>query len=90
MGEVLGKLSDLLRKRKALRLKVKATSSEAKASAIIIGSLPFAMALILWFVSPDYLVPLFSKEVGRILLGIGMTSMLIGFYVMYRMTQFKV
>lgn len=90
MGEVLGKLSDLLRKRKALRLKVKATSSEAKASAVIIGSLPFAMALILWFVSPDYLVPLFREEVGRILLGIGLTSILVGFYVMYRMTQFKV
>ena len=44
LAEILEKLSDMVRRREQMRLKVKAMSSEARASAMIIGSLPFVMA----------------------------------------------
>ena len=52
LAEILEKLSDMVRRREQMRLKVKAMSSEARASAMIIGSLPFIMAGVISFVNP--------------------------------------
>lgn len=90
LAETLGNLSDLIRKRRQLRLKVKAMSSEAKASAMIIGSLPFIMFTVLLFVNPDYAMVLFHEPKGRVLLGIGIGWMSIGWAVMTKMTHFEI
>src|SRR3546814_737098 len=53
LAETLANLSDVLRRRRQLKLKIKALSSEAKASAYIIGSLPFVMAILIYLVNPN-------------------------------------
>ncbi len=55
LAETLGNLGDLIRRRRLLRLKIKAMSAEAKASAMIIGSLPFLMFTLLMLISPSYM-----------------------------------
>jgi tight adherence protein C len=60
LAEIMEKLSDMVRRREQMRLKVKAMSSEARASAMIIGSLPFIMAGVISFVNPDYMNTLFT------------------------------
>jgi len=89
LAETLGNLSELIRKRRQLRLKVKAMSSEAKASAMIIGSLPFIMLFLLVIVNPAYVSVLFYVTKGRILLGIGLFWMALGWGVMTKMTHFE-
>ncbi|MFA4995256.1 MAG: type II secretion system F family protein [Bdellovibrionales bacterium] len=89
LAETLGNLAELIRKRRQLRLKVKAMSSEAKASAMIIGSLPFIMFLLLMIVNPEYVSVLFNETRGRILLGIGLGWMSIGWGVMLKMIHFE-
>ena len=69
LAETLGNLADLIRKRRQLRLKIKAMSSEAKASAMIIGSLPFIMFTLLLVVNSEYVMVLFHRTEGRIILG---------------------
>jgi tight adherence protein B len=73
-----------------MKLKIKAISSEAKASALIIGALPFMMLALLMMMSPDYIMPLFTDPRGHIMLGAGVTSIGIGAFVMWRMTQFEI
>jgi tight adherence protein B len=90
LGETLGNLSDILRKRLTMRLKVKAMSSEARASAYIIGSLPFIMFLILYFMNHDYVMRLFTDPRGLIMTGVGLFVMLIGVAVMFKMVRFEV
>jgi tight adherence protein B len=90
LAEALGNLADLLRKRQQMKLKIKAISSEAKASAMIIGALPFLMLGLLLMMSPDYILPLFSDPRGQIMLGGGLASILTGALVMWRMTQFEI
>lgn len=90
LAEALGNLADLLRQRQRMKLKIKAISSEAKASALIIGSLPFAMLGLLAMMSPDYVKPLFTDPRGHMMLGAGLTSIGIGAFVMWRMTQFEI
>ncbi len=90
LGEALGNLSNVLRSRKQMVGKVKALSSEAKASAMIIGSLPFLVMGAVKMASPDYLDPLFTTKVGNfILIGAGMW-MGTGILVMKKMIQIKV
>ncbi len=90
LSEALGNLADLLRARERMKLKIKAISSEAKASALIIGALPFIMLALLMMMSPDYVMKLFTDPRGQMMLGAGLTSISIGAFVMWRMTQFEI
>ena len=65
-------------------------SSEAKASALIVGSLPFIMGLIIYLINPGYISQLFTARRGWMLLAAGCTSMTIGLGVMARMVRFEI
>ncbi len=90
LSEALENLSDILRRRRQMVLKVKALSSEAKASAIIIGSLPFIMFVILRVVSGDYVQTLFTDPRGMMLVGVGLGFMVVGIGVMMKMVKFEI
>ncbi|MDE2029369.1 MAG: type II secretion system F family protein [Alphaproteobacteria bacterium] len=90
LAETLGNLADLIRKRRQLRLKVKAMSSEAKASAMIIGSLPFIMFGLLMVVNPGYIMVLFHNGTGKLLLGAAVFWMSLGWGVMLKMIHFEI
>ncbi len=89
LAEALGNLSGVLRDRKRLQGKIKALSSEAKASASIIGSLPFIVGLLVYFTSPDYITLLFTQKVGNFILLCSMLWMGMGVFVMNKMINFK-
>ncbi len=90
LAEALGNLAGVLRSRKLMDGKIKALSSEAKASAMIIGALPFLVMGAVQFSSPDYLTPLFTTKTGNfILIGAGMW-MGTGILVMSKMMKIKV
>jgi len=90
LGETLENLSDILRKRRAAKLKVKSLSAEARFSAYLIGSLPFIMLGIIYLVNPGYISVLWTDNRGIILLAVGGTWMSIGFTVMAKMMKFEV
>lgn len=90
LGETLENLTDMLRKRRQVRLKVKALSSEAKASAIIIGAMPFALFGILYLLNKDYVMMLFTHEKGPWLVGAGFLSQGIGIAVMAKLVKFEI
>jgi len=90
LAEILEKLSDMVRRREQMRLKVKAMSSEARASAMIIGSLPFVMAGVISFVNPGYINSLFTDPRGWVMIGMGLTSLLVGLGVMSKMIKFEI
>jgi tight adherence protein B len=89
LSEALGNLSHVLRDRKRLQGKIKAMSSEAKASAGIIGSLPPGVMGIVYLTTPDYISLLFTEHMGNLmLLGCGVW-MFTGIMVMRKMINFK-
>ena len=90
LSEALGNLSRVLRDRKKMKAKVQALSMEAKASAVIIGALPFIVAFLVYLSSPNYIMPLFVTTTGNIILGISGMWMLIGIFVMRQMMNFEV
>jgi tight adherence protein B len=90
LSEALGNLSRVLRERRKMRDKVQALSMEAKASAVIIGSLPFVVALLVSITSPQYIMPLFHDPRGNIILLGSAVWMLIGIVVMRKMINFDI
>jgi tight adherence protein B len=88
LSEALGNLARVLRSRKAMKLKIKAMSSEAKASAGIIGSLPFIVAILVSLTSPTYLLPLVTTTTGQLWLGIAAVMLALGVFVMRKMVAF--
>lgn len=90
LSEALGNLSNTLRERKKLKMKIQALSSEAKASAGIIGSLPVVLGLVLYAVAPDYISLLFTTETGHMMLAAGAVWMGIGIFVMKSMIDIDI
>jgi len=90
LAETLENLSDVLRKRRQMKLKVRAMSSEARASAMIIGSLPFIMLGILLMLAPEYIGLLFTDPRGQlVMIGAGLL-MGAGMLVMAKMVRFEI
>ena len=89
LSEALSNLASVLRDRKRLLGKIKAMSSEAKASAGIIGSLPPVVMGIVWLTTPAYIDLLFTERTGNLLLVGSLVWMSIGIFVMKQMINFK-
>ena len=90
LAETLANLSDVLRKRAQMKLKIRAMSSEAKASAYIVGSLPFFVFGAVWMMNPLYLSGFFHEE-RLMIAGIGgLIWMSIGAFIMARMVSFEI
>ncbi|MGQ3210087.1 type II secretion system F family protein [Shinella sp.] len=90
LSEALGNLSRVLRERRKMRSKVAALSMEAKASAAIIGALPFIVATLVYLTSPDYIMILFTDSRGHLILGLSAFWMSIGIMVMRNMINFDI
>jgi len=90
LAETLSNLSDVLRKRAQMKLKIKAMSSESKASAYIVGALPFIVFMMIWWINPGYLGGFFTDE-RLIVTGLGgLTWMSIGGFIMAKMVSFEI
>ncbi|MCI0600662.1 MAG: type II secretion system F family protein [Beijerinckiaceae bacterium] len=90
LAEALGNLSAVLRDRKKMKGKIKAMSSEAKASAYIIGSLPFIVSGMVYVTSPKYIELLWITETGHIVMAACALWMCIGIFVMKNMINFDI
>lgn len=89
LSEALANLSGVLRDRKRLQGKIQAMSSEAKASAMIIGSLPPGVMLLVYLSTPTYIEALFTERMGNLMLAGCVVWMSIGIFVMHKMISFK-
>jgi tight adherence protein B len=88
LSEVLANLSRVLRDRKKMKGKIIAMSMEAKASAAIIGCLPFTVGILTYLSSPAYITLLWTTTAGQIAMVCGLIWMMIGIFVMKKMINF--
>ncbi|MBN2971292.1 type II secretion system F family protein [Roseomonas aeriglobus] len=90
LAETLANLADVLRKRGQMKLKIKAMSSESKASAYIIGALPFIVFGLIWFINGSYMQNFFIDP-RLIMTGLGgLVWMSIGAFIMRQMINFEI
>jgi tight adherence protein B len=89
LAEAIGNLSKVVRDRKKMKGKIIAMSMEAKASAGIIASLPFVVALLTYASSPSYIELLWTTNTGRVALTASLIWMTMGILVMRKMINFS-
>jgi tight adherence protein B len=90
LAETLSNLADVLRKRAQMKLKIRAMSSESKASAYIVGSLPFVVFALVLIVNPTYMSNFFTDP-RLIVAGLGgLIWMSIGVFIMAKMVNFEI
>jgi tight adherence protein B len=90
LAETLSNLADVLRKRGQMKLKIRAMSSESKASAYIVGSLPFVVFTLVWMVNPGYMHGFFEDQ-RLMVAGLGgLCWMGIGVFIMAKMVNFEI
>ncbi|MCA1749092.1 MAG: type II secretion system F family protein [Parasphingopyxis sp.] len=90
LAETLSNLATVLRQRGQMKLKIRAMSSESKASAYIVGSLPFIVFGLIMMINPSYMGEFFVDE-RLIIAGMGgMVWMGIGVFIMAKMVNFEI
>ncbi|MFO6445806.1 type II secretion system F family protein [Erythrobacter sp. NE805] len=90
LAETLSNLANVLRQRAQMKLKIKAMSSESKASAYIVGSLPFLVFGAIMFINPGYMGKFFEDD-RLIVAGLGAgVWMGIGVWMMSKMINFEI
>lgn len=90
LAEIVDSLGRLIRKRFELKKKVRALSADGRISAIVLMSLPFGMAVIFYFINPEYLMPLFTDPMGQKMIAGAAIMMILGGIVMKKMIAIKV
>jgi tight adherence protein B len=90
LAETLSNLADVLRKRAQMKLKIRAMSSESKASAYIVGSLPFVVFGLVWMINPGYMGGFFTDQRLMVAGMGGMVWMGIGAGIMAKMVNFEI
>jgi tight adherence protein B len=87
IAETLSNLSTIIRQRKALRLKARALTAEATASAAIVAATPFVAGVGPFFINRDLMSILFVDPRGRLMLGLAIVCLLLGIAAMKVMIE---
>mgnify|MGYP003386919021 CR=1 FL=1 len=90
LAETLANLATVLRMRGQMKLKIKAMSSESKASAYIVGSLPFIVFSMIWMINSSYMQNFFVDPRLMVAGGGGLLWMGIGAFIMAKMVNFEI
>ena len=90
LGETLENLSKMLRRRRAMKMKVKAVTAEARASAWILGCMPFVMFGIIMTLNRDYAMVLVTDPRGITMVLVGLTMTCVGIAIMVKLAKFQI
>ena len=90
LAEILDTIAFTIRERIRIQGEIRTLTAQARASGYIITGLPFALALLLTFISPSYITPLFHEWLGYVLIGMGLVSISIGYGIISKITNIQV
>jgi len=88
--EIIEKIADTVRGREKFQGKLRGLTAEGRMSSYIVGALPFVSLLFMLFANRQYIMPLFTEDVGHYILGYAIGSWLIGFFWMRQMSKVKI
>ncbi|HLH96733.1 MAG TPA: type II secretion system F family protein [Xanthobacteraceae bacterium] len=90
LGEILQNLSAVIRERFKMRRKIRALAAEARASALILSSLPIVVFAAIQFVTPDFYASVWDEPLTKKALALAGSWMMVGNFIMYRLVNFRI
>src|SRR5580658_585310 len=89
LGEILSRLSRMMRNRANMRLKIRTLSAEGRASAVTLSAFPFVLLFLVNLISPSYYGAIRSNPIVEPAIYLGLFLLIVGNLIMYRMVNFK-
>lgn len=89
LSEILDVLANTIRDRIKLRGDIKTITAQSKMSAVVVGSIPFVLAIILNLLNPEFMLPLFNTLIGNILIGVVLTMQTVGVLILMKIIKVK-
>ncbi len=89
LSETLENLSELLRRRKNMGLKLKALTSEIRASSKVLSAIPFAIGLFFYFTNPTHIELLLNHPDGQGMLQYSAISLVLGLFIISKMSKIR-
>jgi Flp pilus assembly protein TadB len=89
LAQLLNETAELLKEDQRLRREMNVLTSQARASAQLIGFLPIGLFLYMFFFNPSYVEPLLTTQLGLTALGIGLVLEMIGFFIVYKIASYS-
>lgn len=87
LAEVLTNIGQTLRERIRIRGEINTLTAQARGSGMIVGFLPIGLAGLLFMVNPGYMMTLLTHPAGRLMLGVAITSQVIGIFLIRKMIE---
>ena len=90
LAEILDKISYVIRERFKILGTVAALTAEGRLSGIVLMALPFGLFIAVYAMNPEYVMLLFTSEVGRKMVGIAVFMQILGAIVIKKIVNIKV
>jgi tight adherence protein B len=90
LAEILDNVSDTLRERATMRRQIRVLTAEGRLSAWVLAILPFAIAIYMFAVNPDYIMLLFTTQIGLFMLGTAAVLLVLGILWMRKIVDIDV
>ncbi|SHH95428.1 type II secretion system F family protein [Clostridium grantii] len=90
LAGILEIIVETIRERIRIQRQVQTLTSQGRLSGRVIGALPVILGGMIYLMNPEYIKPLFSNNIGRILVGFSILSGVIGFILINKLTKIQV
>jgi tight adherence protein B len=90
LAELLDKLAQLIRERFKLRGRIRAISAHGRMTATALSCIPMAVAVLMFYTNPDYVMFFFSDPTGQIMMGLAIFFQVVGYLVMKKIVAIEV
>jgi len=90
LAEILDKIGHIIRERFRIMGQVQALTGEGRISGIVLMALPIALFFAVWKMNPDYVMMLFTDELGRKMVAVAVVLQLLGAYTIKKIITIKI
>ena len=90
LAEILGNVAETMRERVRIRNEITTLTAQQKLTGIVIGLLPVGVGLLVLMASPEYITPLFTETLGKVMLGLAVVLETVGIMVIQRILDIDV
>jgi tight adherence protein B len=90
LGEILTKLSYVIRERFRLKGQVKAASAHGRITGLVLVLMPVAVTAFIMMTTPEYLTALVANKIGRMMIYGAVFGQIIGYFVIRKIVNIKV
>jgi len=90
LAEILDKLASTIRDRFSIRRQLRTYTAQGRLSGYTLAALPIVVGFLIYLIEPSYVQVLFDEAVGRLLLAVGLTLQIMGYFWIRKIVDIEI